>query len=98
MAYKIIVSPRAFNEIEQAIDYYALHSADAPVKFISSLKVAYKALETNPFFRRRYKNVRALKLKRFPYSLYFLINEEKHTVRVLSCFHNKRNPHKRPHH
>jgi hypothetical protein len=27
MAYKIIVSPRAQKEIENAIDYYALYSA-----------------------------------------------------------------------
>ena len=51
MAYKIIVSPRAQKEIENAIDYYALYSVDAPANFISSLKEAYETLETNPFFR-----------------------------------------------
>ena len=96
MAYKIIVSPRAQNEIENAIDYYALYSVDAPVNFIAFLKEAYTLLETNPFFRVRYKNVRALKIKRFPHSLYFIINEDKNIIRVLSCFHNKRNPNKRP--
>jgi toxin ParE1/3/4 len=96
MAYKIIVSPRAQKEIENAIDYYALYSVDAPVNFITVLKEAYATLETNPFFRVRYKNVRALKLKRFPHSIYFVINENQNTIRVLSCFHNKRNPNKRP--
>ena len=96
MAYKIIVSPRAQQEIENAIDYYALYSADAPVRFISVLKDGYGTLETNPFFRVRYKNVRGLKLKRFPYSLYFVISETQNTVRILSCFHNRRNPGKRP--
>jgi len=51
MAYKIIVSPRAQKEIENATDYYALYSVDAPANFISSLKEAYETLETNPFFR-----------------------------------------------
>ena len=96
MAYKIIVSPRAQREIENAIDYYILYSTDAPVHFITVLKGTYGILETNPFFRVHYKNIRALKLKRFPYSLYFIINENQNTVRVLSCFHNKRNPNKRP--
>lgn len=96
MAYKIIVSPRAQKEIENAIDYYALYSSDSPVNFIASLKEAYSTLENNPFFRVRYKNIRALKIKKFPHSLYFNINEDKNTVRVLSCFHNKRNPNKRP--
>lgn len=96
MAYKIIVSPTAQKEIENAIDYYALYSVDAPVNFITALKEAYSTLGTNPFFRARYKNVRALKIKKFPHSLYFVINEDKKTVRALSCFHNKRNPEKRP--
>jgi toxin ParE1/3/4 len=96
MAYKIIVSPRAQKEIENAIDYYALYSVNAPVIFISALKEAFTTLETNPFFRVRYKNIRALKINKFPHSLYFIINEGNNTIRVLSCFHNKRHPNKRP--
>jgi toxin ParE1/3/4 len=98
MAYKVIVSPRAQKEIENAIDYYALYSVDAPVNFIATLKEAYSTLETNPFFRVRYKNVRALKIKKFPHSLYFVINENTKVIRVLACFHNKRSPNTRPRH
>ena len=96
MAFKIVISYRTQKEIENAIDYYALYSVDAPLNFILALKEAYASLEINPFFRVRYKNVRALKIKRFPHSLYFIINEDINTVRVLSCFHNKRDPGKRP--
>lgn len=96
MAYKIIVSFRAQKEIENAIDYYSMYSTEAPLNFVTAIKSAYSTLETNPFFRVYYKNVRAIKIKRFPYSLYFIIDEEKNTVRVLSCFHNKRDPNKRP--
>jgi plasmid stabilization system protein ParE len=96
MAYKILISPRAQNEIENAIDYYALYSTDAPLNFIAVLNEAYTTLETNPFFRVRYKNIRSLKINKFPYSLYFIINDDNNTVRVLSCFHNKRNPNKSP--
>ncbi len=96
MAYNIIVSPRAQNEIENAIDFYALNSIDAPSNFISSLEKAYGVLEVNPFFRIMYRNIRALKINGFPFSLYFIINDDLKIVRVLSCFHNKRNPGKRP--
>lgn len=96
MAYSIIVSPRAQQEIENAIDYYILYSKNAPSNFVTALVETYHVLETSPFFRIRYKNVRALKLKRFPYSLYFVINEETNIVRILSCFNNYRHPGKRP--
>ncbi len=96
MDYKIIISPRAQKEIENAIEYYALYSVDAPVKFIASVKNAFSTLEINPFFRILYKNIRVLKINKFPHSLYFTINEDNKTVRVLSCFHNRLNPNKRP--
>lgn len=96
MVYKIIVSPRAQSEIIDAIDFYAVHSVDAPNNFILQLQKGYEILAINPFFRLQYKSVRALKLKKFPYSLYYTIDEKNSCVRVLSCFHNKRNPSKRP--
>lgn len=98
MAYKIIVSPKAQKEIENAIDYYALYSSNAPKSFINLLKDTYRSLENNPFFNVRYKNIRALKINKFPYSLYFVIDETQNSVRILSCFHNKRSPNKRPKH
>ena len=96
MVYRIIVSPRAQKEIEEAIDFYSQYSTNAPLAFISTLEDAYHTLATNPFFSIRYKNIRTLKLKRFPHSLYYIVIEKKNTVRILACFHNKRNPEKRP--
>lgn len=71
MGYKIIISPRAIKEIENAIDYYALYNSSAPRNFILALSECYTTLETNPHFKIRYKNIRALNLIRFPYSLYY---------------------------
>ncbi len=96
MVYKIIISLRAQKEIENAIDYYALYSVNAPAHFISALKEAYTSLLTNPFLRLRYKNIRALEIKKFPYYLYFILNEDNGTIRILSCFHSKRDPNNRP--
>ena len=97
MAYKIIVSPRVQQEIEDAIDYYSLYSDDAPEHFKSSLLDSYNTLSFSPFFKIVYKNIRALKMKRFPYSLYFVVDEGRKIIKILSCFHNKRNPRNRPH-
>ena len=91
-----MISPRAQKEIENAIDYYAVNSLDAPLNFIKILEETYTILSENPFVRVRYKNVRALTMKSFPHSLYFIIDEDKYTVKILSCFHDKRNPNRRP--
>jgi plasmid stabilization system protein ParE len=98
MAYKILVSPRAQKEIEHAIDFYTIYSADAPAHFITELKDAYQALSANPFFAIKYKEIRSLKIRKFPYSLYYVVDETNDTLRILSCFHSSRNPNKRPRH
>jgi len=96
MDYEIIMSSRTLKEYKNAISYYALNSYSAPTNFVTAIENAFGVLAKNPFFRIRYKNVRALKVKRFPYLLYFVINENNHTVKILSCFHTKRNPERRP--
>lgn len=96
MDYKIIVSPLAQDEIIRAIDFYAKDNAEAPNNFILQLEKVYGTLSKNPFFRVCYKEVRVITLRRFPYSLFYIIDENKNNIRVLSCFHNKRNPRRRP--
>lgn len=96
MGYKVIISQRAQQEIENAIDYYALYSSDAPKRFVTLIAKAYILLETNPKLKFSHANVRKLHFKKFPYSLFFTVNEETKTVQILSCFHNKRNPKNMP--
>lgn len=92
MEFKIVLSIRAHHEIDEAISYYQFHSLSAPLLFIKELERTYKILAQNPFFAVKYKNIRALKIRKFPYSLFFIINEENNTVKILACFHTKRNP------
>jgi plasmid stabilization system protein ParE len=96
MAYEVLVSPRAQYEIELAIDYYAQYSALAPNRFIKQLNNAYLLLKNNPFLVVRYKNIRSINLRKFPFTLFFVIDEKAFLVRILSCFHNRRSPIKRP--
>lgn len=96
MVYNLLVSPRAQHEVEKAIDSYAPNYSDISNKFIIQLQSAYNTLQTNPFFNIRYKNIRSLKLKKYPYSLYFVVDEVRKTVLILSCFHNKRSPESHP--
>ena|GEM_PF-112202 len=92
MAYELRIHLRAQAEVEMAIEWYAEKSGKAPVLFIETLQNTYDSLKVNPFFQVRYKEVRSVKLRRFPFSLSFTIDDTKKIVHVLSCFHNHRNP------
>ena len=94
--YNIIVSPRALKEIDESINYYAVFSNKIPLLFVQAIETAFYTLNKNPYYAIRYKNVRGYKLKKFPYNLYYSINEAKQSVRILACYHNKRNPQQKP--
>jgi plasmid stabilization system protein ParE len=82
--------------IIQVIDYYAQFTSLAPTNFIKQLQNAFQLLENRPFLVTRYKNIRSLNLRKFPFTLFFVIDEKEFTVRILACFHNKRSPSRRP--
>lgn len=96
MNYKISISPRAQNEIENAYDFYFEKSKIVAYNFIIALSETYSILSLNPHFQIIYKNIRAVRINKYPYSLYFVIDESISTVRILSCFHTSRNPDKLP--
>lgn len=96
MGYKIIVSKRAQKEIESSFEFYLNESSFASIKFIEKLELTYNVLKQNPIQRIRYKNVMSIGIEKFPFDLYFIIDDKKNEIKILSCFHQKRNPQKRP--
>ncbi|KAA5538402.1 type II toxin-antitoxin system RelE/ParE family toxin [Paenimyroides baculatum] len=65
MVFKVIVSKRAQQEIENAIAYYSEINKSLAQKFYNSVEANYKKLETNPYFQNRYKEFRAIPLRNF---------------------------------
>ena len=96
MVYKVIVSLSAEKEIEGAIDYYSELSVDVPAKFLYQIEETYLILSDNPFFRIRYKNIRAVPVKGFPFMLFYSVIEDRELVIIYSCFHTAKSPRKYP--
>lgn len=94
--YKIFVSLNAQEDIETAEFYYSKISQKVSDQFIDTISEIYFLLETNPFFSIRYKNYHAISVSKFPYLLFFEIDEENKIVYILSCFHTSKNPKKYP--
>jgi plasmid stabilization system protein ParE len=96
MGFEIIVSKKAQNEIENATAYYAEINLNLAHKFYLELSETYKSLQLNPDFQIRHKNYRGIPLKKFPFLLFYVYNEESKIIRILSCFHTSKNSKKYP--
>ncbi|WP_438965718.1 type II toxin-antitoxin system RelE/ParE family toxin [Flavobacterium sp.] len=96
MGFEIVVSKKAQVEIENAIEYYSEINSKLALRFYAALKETYAKLEINSYYQIKLKNYRAVPIVKFPFLLFFVINEDKNEVKILSCFHTSRNPKKYP--
>jgi mRNA-degrading endonuclease RelE of RelBE toxin-antitoxin system len=96
MGFKILVSKKAQDEIENATAYYAEINSNLAFKFYTELTETYKKLELNPTYQIRYKNYRAIPLKIFPFLLFYVFDEENEIIKILSCFHTSKKTKKYP--
>lgn len=96
MAYNIFILPQANHEIEKAFQYYGNVSVATLINFDDQLQQVYKNLEINPFYQVRYKHLRAIPFKSFPYLVFFDVDQEQHIIYIYSVFHTSQDPKKYP--
>jgi len=96
MEYKIEVLLSAQIEIEKVLDYYEKISIQLSVRFEEEVASTYAKLSVNPFFRKRHEDFRAIPMLKFPFLLFYTIEENKKVVKIISCFHTSQNPKKYP--
>lgn len=80
MGFKIIVSKKAQVEIENALEYYSEINSKLALRFYAALKETYSKLETNPYYQIKLKNYRAVTITKFPFLLFFVIDEDKDSI------------------
>ncbi len=86
----LILRPEA--EVEEAYRWYEERSAGLGTEFIRVVDAALESIRRQPdLYPVKYKNARQVVLRRFPYSLYHIIQPDA-SIEVISCFHTSRNP------
>jgi toxin ParE1/3/4 len=97
MNYRIIVSPIASKNIEDALEYYIDKATKkVALDFLKDYQKTYKTLQTNPFFEFHDTNYRFLPFDKFPYIAFFIFDESSKTVFLNAVFHTSQNPDKYP--
>lgn len=91
MALSIVLKPLAELDLEQAVEWYEAEKEKLGEEFLFEFRDAVRVVSGNPLgFRNRYKRIRAFGLKRFPYNIYYIF--ENNTLYILAIIHQKRNP------
>ena len=89
--FAIVFTQAARAELIAAQDWYESEASGLGRRFRVAIDALVERMSVNPKqFPPVFKNVRRALLRRFPYSLFFVIEDE--TLIVIACFHGSRDP------
>jgi plasmid stabilization system protein ParE len=93
MKYKVKVEPQALSDIQDITNWHNNKQTGLGKRFQNTVIKQINGLSKNPHVCAiRYKEIRCLLIKKFPYMAHFYINEEGRTVEVLAVISTSRNP------
>jgi plasmid stabilization system protein ParE len=91
MRRRLIIRPEAEAELAEAFDWYERRVPGLGADFLAAVDGALDSLLGNPLQHPVvYKTVRRALLRRFPYQVLFLVEEE--AITVIAVFHGARDP------
>lgn len=92
---KFIIRQKAKKQILEAYYWHENQIETLGVQFYFALEACFSLIQRHPLaFPKIYRETHRALLRRFPYSLFYLIKENK--IIVLGCLHNHENPKKWP--
>lgn len=98
MAYSILITPAATNHIEEATAYYMEHaSKKVALKFLQDYKKAVADILKVRYFQVFYLNFRGRMLTKFPYIVFYTLDDEQELIIIKAVFHTAQTPQKYPH-
>lgn len=93
MTYHVVNRPGVRSDIKSAVDHYNAISPVLAQQFLSRLREAKDYIVLYPLaFEVKYKNVRTLLLKQFPFHIHYMIDEERQQIIILAVIHAYKNP------
>ena len=93
MKYKVKIEPQALTDIQEISDWYNNKQAGLGKRLQNTAIKQIDGLCKNPHvYAIRYKEIRCLPVKKFPYMAHIYINEVTKTVEVLAVISTSRDP------
>jgi len=91
MTYRLIIRPEAEAELAEAFDWYEHHAPGLGGDFLFAFDAVLSSVLNNPLLHPAlYRGIRRALLRRFPYQVLFLPEED--VITVIAVFHGARDP------
>lgn len=91
MKYRVIVRPGAEDDLKEAYSWYEDKRTGLGYEFLLQVGAGLNFIARNPTFHPiEYKGTRKYLVKRFPYKIIYLLENER--ITVLAVIHGRRSP------
>jgi toxin ParE1/3/4 len=85
----LVITQEAEQDIDEIYQWYELQKETLGNDFFFYLNTKINLIATSPFiFRSFYENVQVAKLNKFPYLIYYLVEQD--DIIILAILHSKR--------
>jgi len=93
MNYKFVNRPAVAEDLKDVVDYYKNISPHLAKQFLFRIREAKSYVSQYPQgFQVKYKNIRTVLLKQFPYHIHYFVDENNQQIVILAIIHTYRNP------
>ena len=91
MKYRLTIRPEAEADIQEAFDWYERHVTGLGAEFLDAIDGAMSSILSNPLRHPiMHRNARRVLTRRFPYQVFFVIEED--VITVVAVSHGARDP------
>lgn len=91
MTLAVVWLPEADAELKKALERYERIRPELAQRFAEAVAYTVEAISSGPLhYAVLEKGLRRAGVRRFPYGLFFLLEETR--IVVIACFHGSRNP------
>lgn len=92
---KVILSPETLLEFKDSVKFYEKRKKGLGKDFSKSVRTSLNFISKNPLASEcKYREIRVAVIKKFPFTIHYLYEEEIATVFVSAIFHTSQNPDK----
>jgi plasmid stabilization system protein ParE len=96
MSYSYVLTSAAQLDYEESLLWYLERSETAALNFVAAVNDTIQLICNHPQrWRNSYKNFRELSLKKYPFAIIYIIEEDAKMVVITAIYHHKRIPNKR---
>lgn len=93
MKYLLVFSSKAQQDVIESVRWYNSQKQNLGFQFYDLLNEKLSSIRKNPLgYSIRFKKIRTSKVAKYPFLIYFKIEEKKSIIAILAVLHTSRNP------